>query len=175
MKWFIREAFFQPHLAYYETLEDLNYEKEATYWLNIYSNYLFLFSTVWRYVKALMIVRWLERGSIGIASMILKMIIPRNFKRIRLLILQLQNLLVFWVMKSIFELHIECNIFQKKIAIIHFLVLFHSQTGWNCFQCYVVFVQEHGGQDLESFVLLNFDEARSLLVQVYWLIHSIFS
>ncbi|KAL2511778.1 Protein kinase superfamily protein [Abeliophyllum distichum] len=33
-------------------------------------------------------------------------------------------------------------------------------------QCYVVFVQEHGGQDLESFVLLNFDEARSLLVQV---------
>ncbi|CAI9101377.1 OLC1v1038687C1 [Oldenlandia corymbosa var. corymbosa] len=33
-------------------------------------------------------------------------------------------------------------------------------------QCYIVFVQEHGGQDLESFVLLNFDEARSLLVQV---------
>ncbi|KAK6119088.1 hypothetical protein DH2020_047174 [Rehmannia glutinosa] len=33
-------------------------------------------------------------------------------------------------------------------------------------QCYVVFVQAHGGQDLESFVLLNFDEARSLLVQV---------
>ncbi|KAL3515873.1 hypothetical protein ACH5RR_022775 [Cinchona calisaya] len=33
-------------------------------------------------------------------------------------------------------------------------------------QYYVVFVQEHGGQDLESFVLLNFDEARSLLVQV---------
>ncbi|XP_075520586.1 serine/threonine-protein kinase haspin homolog isoform X1 [Primulina tabacum] len=33
-------------------------------------------------------------------------------------------------------------------------------------QCYVVFVQEHGGQDLESFVLLNFNEARSLLVQV---------
>ncbi|CAA0810936.1 Protein kinase superfamily protein [Striga hermonthica] len=33
-------------------------------------------------------------------------------------------------------------------------------------QCYVVFVQEHGGRDLESFVLLNFDEARSLLVQV---------
>ncbi|KAK2966794.1 hypothetical protein RJ640_008797, partial [Escallonia rubra] len=33
-------------------------------------------------------------------------------------------------------------------------------------QCYVVFVQEHGGQDLESFVLRNFDEACSLLVQV---------
>lgn len=33
-------------------------------------------------------------------------------------------------------------------------------------QCYVVFVQEHGGKDLESFVLLNFDEARSLLIQV---------
>ncbi|XP_051146488.1 serine/threonine-protein kinase haspin homolog [Andrographis paniculata] len=33
-------------------------------------------------------------------------------------------------------------------------------------QCYVMFVQEHGGRDLESFVLLNFDEARSLLVQV---------
>ncbi|CAL5329992.1 unnamed protein product [Camellia sinensis] len=33
-------------------------------------------------------------------------------------------------------------------------------------QCYVVFVQEHGGQDLESFVLLNFSEAWSLLVQV---------
>ncbi|XP_058191684.1 serine/threonine-protein kinase haspin homolog [Rhododendron vialii] len=33
-------------------------------------------------------------------------------------------------------------------------------------QCYFVFVQEHGGQDLESFVLLNFNEARSLLVQV---------
>ncbi|WMV12191.1 hypothetical protein MTR67_005576 [Solanum verrucosum] len=32
-------------------------------------------------------------------------------------------------------------------------------------QCYVVFVQEHGGKDLESFVLLNFDEARSLLSQ----------
>lgn len=31
-------------------------------------------------------------------------------------------------------------------------------------------VQEHGGQDLESFVLLNFDEARILLVQVtFWL------
>ncbi|XP_057963120.1 serine/threonine-protein kinase haspin homolog [Malania oleifera] len=33
-------------------------------------------------------------------------------------------------------------------------------------QCFVVFVLEHGGQDLESFVLLNFNEARSLLVQV---------
>ncbi|KAJ1393300.1 Protein kinase domain [Sesbania bispinosa] len=33
-------------------------------------------------------------------------------------------------------------------------------------QCYVVFVQEHGGKDLESFVLLNFDEARTLLIQV---------
>ncbi|XP_059313371.1 serine/threonine-protein kinase haspin homolog [Lycium ferocissimum] len=33
-------------------------------------------------------------------------------------------------------------------------------------QCYVVFVQEHGGKDLESFVLLNFDEARSLLSQI---------
>ncbi|KAJ9563692.1 hypothetical protein OSB04_008852 [Centaurea solstitialis] len=33
-------------------------------------------------------------------------------------------------------------------------------------QCFVVFVQEHGGQDLESFVLLSFTEVRSLLVQV---------
>ncbi|RDY14511.1 Serine/threonine-protein kinase haspin-like protein, partial [Mucuna pruriens] len=33
-------------------------------------------------------------------------------------------------------------------------------------QCYVVFVQEHGGKDLESFALLDFDEARALLVQV---------
>ncbi|KAJ7973216.1 putative Serine/threonine-protein kinase Haspin [Quillaja saponaria] len=33
-------------------------------------------------------------------------------------------------------------------------------------QCYVVFVLENGGKDLESFVLQNFDEARSLLVQV---------
>ncbi|XP_021282770.1 serine/threonine-protein kinase haspin homolog isoform X1 [Herrania umbratica] len=33
-------------------------------------------------------------------------------------------------------------------------------------QCYVVFVLQHGGKDLESFVLKNFDEARSLLVQV---------
>ncbi|CAG7900046.1 unnamed protein product, partial [Brassica rapa] len=33
-------------------------------------------------------------------------------------------------------------------------------------QCYVMFVLEHGGKDLEGFVLLNFDEARSLLVQV---------
>lgn len=33
-------------------------------------------------------------------------------------------------------------------------------------QCYVVFVLEHGGQDLESFVLFNCDEARSLLIQV---------
>ncbi|KAK7337651.1 hypothetical protein VNO77_18236 [Canavalia gladiata] len=33
-------------------------------------------------------------------------------------------------------------------------------------QCYMVFVQEHGGKDLESFALLNFDEARALLVQV---------
>ncbi|OVA16664.1 Protein kinase domain [Macleaya cordata] len=33
-------------------------------------------------------------------------------------------------------------------------------------QCYVVFVLAHGGKDLESFVLLNFDEAQSLLVQV---------
>ncbi|KAL9174976.1 hypothetical protein ABFS82_02G085800 [Erythranthe guttata] len=33
-------------------------------------------------------------------------------------------------------------------------------------QCFVIFVQEHGGRDLESFVLSNFDEARSLLVQV---------
>nr|GMD09325.1 serine/threonine-protein kinase haspin homolog [Ipomoea batatas] len=32
-------------------------------------------------------------------------------------------------------------------------------------QCYIIFVQEHGGKDLESFVLLNYDEARSLLVQ----------
>ncbi|KAL4575079.1 hypothetical protein LXL04_021920 [Taraxacum kok-saghyz] len=33
-------------------------------------------------------------------------------------------------------------------------------------QHFVVFVQEHGGQDLESFVLLNFNEAQSLLTQV---------
>ncbi|CAN0897301.1 Serine/threonine-protein kinase haspin homolog [Linum grandiflorum] len=33
-------------------------------------------------------------------------------------------------------------------------------------QRYVVFVLQHGGKDLESFVLLNFDEARSLLVQI---------
>ncbi|OMO86240.1 Glycoside hydrolase, family 17 [Corchorus capsularis] len=33
-------------------------------------------------------------------------------------------------------------------------------------QRYVVFVLQHGGKDLESFVLENFDEARSLLVQV---------
>ncbi|PKI53069.1 hypothetical protein CRG98_026530 [Punica granatum] len=33
-------------------------------------------------------------------------------------------------------------------------------------QSYVVFILEHGGKDLESFVLLNFDEARSLLIQV---------
>ncbi|XP_022720153.1 serine/threonine-protein kinase haspin homolog [Durio zibethinus] len=33
-------------------------------------------------------------------------------------------------------------------------------------QRYVVFVLQHGGKDLESFVLKNFDEARSLLVQV---------
>nr|XP_023914234.1 serine/threonine-protein kinase haspin homolog [Quercus suber]POF08444.1 serine/threonine-protein kinase haspin like [Quercus suber] len=33
-------------------------------------------------------------------------------------------------------------------------------------QCYVIFVLEHGGKDLESFVLLNFEEAESLLVQV---------
>lgn len=37
----------------------------------------------------------------------------------------------------------------------------------------MVFVQEHGGQDLESFVLQTFDEARSLLVQVYRLVHII--
>ncbi|KAF8108005.1 hypothetical protein N665_0115s0020 [Sinapis alba] len=33
-------------------------------------------------------------------------------------------------------------------------------------QCYVMFVLEHGGKDLEGFVLSNFDEARSLLIQV---------
>ncbi|EEF50024.1 Serine/threonine-protein kinase Haspin, putative [Ricinus communis] len=33
-------------------------------------------------------------------------------------------------------------------------------------QRYVVFVLQHGGKDLENFVLSNFDEARSLLVQV---------
>ncbi|RWR76366.1 serine/threonine-protein kinase haspin isoform X1 [Cinnamomum micranthum f. kanehirae] len=33
-------------------------------------------------------------------------------------------------------------------------------------QCYVVFILADGGRDLESFVLSNFDEARSLLVQV---------
>ncbi|KAF6154952.1 hypothetical protein GIB67_018389 [Kingdonia uniflora] len=33
-------------------------------------------------------------------------------------------------------------------------------------QVYVVFVLAHGGKDLESFVLLNFDEARSILIQV---------
>uniref|UniRef100_A0A9I9DAI9 Protein kinase domain-containing protein n=1 Tax=Cucumis melo TaxID=3656 RepID=A0A9I9DAI9_CUCME len=33
-------------------------------------------------------------------------------------------------------------------------------------QLYVVFVLQHGGKDLESFVLLNYDEAQSLLVQV---------
>ncbi|CAL9125260.1 unnamed protein product, partial [Musa textilis] len=33
-------------------------------------------------------------------------------------------------------------------------------------QCYIVFVLADGGKDLESFVLLNYDEARSLLVQV---------
>ncbi|KAL2941750.1 Serine/threonine-protein kinase haspin-like protein [Bienertia sinuspersici] len=33
-------------------------------------------------------------------------------------------------------------------------------------QCYVVSILEHGGTDLESFVLLDFNEARSLLVQV---------
>ncbi|KAI3993033.1 hypothetical protein MKX01_009776, partial [Papaver californicum] len=33
-------------------------------------------------------------------------------------------------------------------------------------QCYLVFVLAHGGKDLESFVLSNFEEAKSLLVQV---------
>ncbi|XP_039028600.1 serine/threonine-protein kinase haspin homolog, partial [Hibiscus syriacus] len=33
-------------------------------------------------------------------------------------------------------------------------------------QRYLVFVLQHGGKDLESFVIENFDEARSLLVQV---------
>ncbi|XP_072997312.1 serine/threonine-protein kinase haspin homolog [Typha latifolia] len=33
-------------------------------------------------------------------------------------------------------------------------------------QCYIVFVLADGGRDLESFVLLNYNEARSLLVQV---------
>ncbi|MQL98574.1 hypothetical protein Taro_031288 [Colocasia esculenta] len=33
-------------------------------------------------------------------------------------------------------------------------------------QCYIVFSLADGGRDLESFVLLNFDESRSLLVQV---------
>ncbi|KAI4330477.1 hypothetical protein MLD38_028764 [Melastoma candidum] len=33
-------------------------------------------------------------------------------------------------------------------------------------QCYVIFVLEHGGKDLEKFGLLNFEEAKSLLVQV---------
>uniref|UniRef100_A0A7N0TF46 non-specific serine/threonine protein kinase n=1 Tax=Kalanchoe fedtschenkoi TaxID=63787 RepID=A0A7N0TF46_KALFE len=33
------------------------------------------------------------------------------------------------------------------------------------YQRYVISVLEHGGEDLERFVLLNFDEARSLLVQ----------
>ncbi|KAF5194923.1 Serine/threonine-protein kinase haspin-like protein, partial [Thalictrum thalictroides] len=33
-------------------------------------------------------------------------------------------------------------------------------------QCYTVFVLAHGGKDLENYVLLNFDEAQSLLVQV---------
>ncbi|KAK8994254.1 hypothetical protein V6N11_045353 [Hibiscus sabdariffa] len=33
-------------------------------------------------------------------------------------------------------------------------------------QRYLVFVLQHGGKDLESFVLENFDEARSLLVQL---------
>ncbi|GLT88464.1 hypothetical protein SLE2022_064890 [Rubroshorea leprosula] len=33
-------------------------------------------------------------------------------------------------------------------------------------QCYTVFVLQHGGKDLESFVLENFNEARSLLMQV---------
>ncbi|CAN1161679.1 Serine/threonine-protein kinase haspin homolog [Linum perenne] len=33
-------------------------------------------------------------------------------------------------------------------------------------QRYVVFILQHGGKDLESFVLLNFDEARSLLAQI---------
>ncbi|XP_068661429.1 serine/threonine-protein kinase haspin homolog [Aristolochia californica] len=33
-------------------------------------------------------------------------------------------------------------------------------------QCYIVFVLADGGTDLENFVLLNFDEAQSLLLQV---------
>ncbi|XP_021734534.1 serine/threonine-protein kinase haspin homolog [Chenopodium quinoa] len=33
-------------------------------------------------------------------------------------------------------------------------------------QCYLVSILEHGGTDLESFVLLDFNEAQSLLVQV---------
>ncbi|KAF9592646.1 hypothetical protein IFM89_016303, partial [Coptis chinensis] len=33
-------------------------------------------------------------------------------------------------------------------------------------QCYVVFVLAHGGKDLENYVLLDFNEARGLLVQV---------
>lgn len=52
-----------------------------------------------------------------------------------------------------------------------------SFTGenWIAFlQCYFVFVQEHGGQDLESFVLLNFNEACSLLVQVCRINSSLF-
>jgi hypothetical protein len=34
------------------------------------------------------------------------------------------------------------------------------------FQCYIIFVQADGGRDLEKFSLLDYNEARSLLLQV---------
>jgi len=47
-----------------------------------------------------------------------------------------------------------------------------------CFQCYIVFVLADGGTDLESFALVDYKEAHSLLVQVrtmnfiiYYIIH----
>ncbi|KAK9938860.1 hypothetical protein M0R45_015576 [Rubus argutus] len=41
-----------------------------------------------------------------------------------------------------------------------------SMSALSVLHLYVLFILEHGVEDLESFVLLNFDEGRSLLVQV---------
>ncbi|XP_031270964.1 uncharacterized protein LOC116129361 [Pistacia vera] len=83
-------------------------------------------------------------------NMFLKMIILEHFQTIRLLLISLIK---------------RKDYVQLTFEALYYYYYFINSISSLCIVCYVVFVLQHGGKDLESFVLLNFDEAQSLLVQ----------
>lgn len=55
---------------------------------------------------------------------------------------------------------------SRLLVASHLLLISFHIFDFFTYQCYVVSILEHGGKDLENFVLSDFNEAHSLLTQV---------